>query len=100
MVGSKHLHLHWSVAGWTSPTTAKLGSCPQAPFDQGNSFGFVICRHDVFPDGAIPRLALPSVSVPHFVPVLPLDRNISGLRNFEDAHSQLLDGSQGPQWRS
>lgn len=30
-----------------------------------------------------PQMTLPSVSAPFFVPVLPLDRNISGLKNFE-----------------
>ena len=30
-----------------------------------------------------PQLALPSVSVLFFVPVLPLNRNISGLKDFE-----------------
>jgi hypothetical protein len=30
--------------------------------------------------GGIPQLAFSSVSVPLFVPVLPLDRNISGLK--------------------
>jgi hypothetical protein len=37
MGDSKHLPLHWSVAGQTSPGTATLGSCPQAPLDHSNS---------------------------------------------------------------
>jgi hypothetical protein len=44
------------------------------------SFGFGVCRHDVSPGGANPQLAVPSVSVPYFVPALPLDRNIFGLK--------------------
>ena len=64
MVGSKHLYLHWSVAGLTSPEIATLGSCLQVPLDHGNSVGFGVCRHDVSPGGTIPQLSLPSVSVP------------------------------------
>ena len=83
MVGSKHLPLLWSVAGRTSPGTATFGSCLQAPLDHSNSVGIGVYRHDVSPGGAVFRLAFLSVSVPFFVPVLPLDRNISGLKNFE-----------------
>jgi hypothetical protein len=81
MVGSKHSHLHWSVVGRISQGTAKLGSCHQAPLDHGNNVGFDVCRHDGFLGGAIPLLGLPSVSVPFFSPVLPLDRIISGLKS-------------------
>ena len=83
MVGSKHLHLHWPVAGRTSPGTATLGSCLQVPLDHSNSVGFSVYRQDRSPGGAVSHLAIPSVSVPIFVPVLPLDRNISGLKNLE-----------------
>ena len=31
MVGCKHLHLHWSVAGGTFQETAAPGSCQQVP---------------------------------------------------------------------
>lgn len=51
--------------------------------DYGNSVVFGVCRHDVSPGGAILQTALPSVFVPFFVPVLPLDRNISGLKYFQ-----------------
>ena len=81
MVGSKHLPLHWSVAGQTSPGTATLGPSLQAPLGHSNSVGFGVCRHDVSPGGAVPWLAFPSISVPFFVLVLHLDRNISGLKN-------------------
>jgi hypothetical protein len=40
MVGCKHPHLHWSVAGQTSPGTATLHSFPQVPLDHSNSVGF------------------------------------------------------------
>jgi hypothetical protein len=54
MVGSKHLHLHWSVTGpgRNSQRTATLGSCQQVPLDSRN---FGVCRGDVSPGGAVPR---------------------------------------------
>ena len=64
MDGSKHTHLYWSVAGQTSPGTATLGPCSLASFDHSNSVGLGVCRHDVYPGGAVPWLALLSVSVP------------------------------------
>ena len=81
MVGSKQLPLLWSVADQTSPGAATLGYCSPAPLDHSNSVGFGVCRHDVSPGGAVPWLAFPSISVPFFVLVLHLDRNISGLKN-------------------
>jgi hypothetical protein len=39
MVVSKHPHLHWSVAGWTSQVAA--GSCQQAYLGKGSSVGLV-----------------------------------------------------------
>jgi hypothetical protein len=44
MVGSKHMPLLWSVAGGTSPGTATLSSCLQAPLDHGSSVGYGVCR--------------------------------------------------------
>ena len=82
MVGSKHLHLHWSVAGRTSQGTTTLGCCQQEPLDHGNSVGFAICKHDVSPGEAVPSWHF-LWSLPIFVSIPPLDRNISGLKNFE-----------------
>jgi hypothetical protein len=62
MVGSKHQHLHWSVAGQTSPVTATLGSFPQTSLNHGNDLGLVSA------DMLDPQVALPSVSVPHYCP--------------------------------
>ena len=77
MVGSKQLPLLWSVADQTSPGAATLGYCSPAPLDHSNSVGFGVCRHDVSPGGAIP--GWPFLHLFHiFVPVLPLDWNISG----------------------
>ena len=70
MVGSKHLPLHWSISGCTSPGTATLGSCLQAPLNHDNSVGFGVCKHDVSSGGDILQLSLPSVSLPFFVSVL------------------------------
>ena len=64
MGGFNYPPLLWSVAAWTSPGTATLGSSSQAPLN--HSFGFGVCRHGVSPGGAIPWLVLPSVSVPFF----------------------------------
>jgi hypothetical protein len=44
MVGSKHQHWHWSVAGWTSQGPATPGSCQQVPLDHNNGAGFGVCR--------------------------------------------------------
>ena len=82
MVGSKHLHLHWSVAGRTSQGTTTLGCCQQEPLDHGNSVGFAICKHDVSPGEAVPSWHF-LWSLPIFVSIPPLDRKISGLKNFE-----------------
>ena len=57
MVGSKHPHLHLSVAGQTSPVNTSLGSCQQVPLDHGNSVWFGVCRHDRSPGGAVPGWA-------------------------------------------
>jgi hypothetical protein len=54
IVGSKHLHLPWSVAGQTSQGTTTLGSCPQAPLDHSNNVGFGVCRRDIPAGGAVP----------------------------------------------
>jgi hypothetical protein len=78
MVGSKHSHLHLSVAGWTSQGAATPGSSQQVPICKGNS-AFGVCRQDGFPRCGSPWMVFPSGSAPFFVPVLPLDRNISGL---------------------
>jgi len=50
------------------PRITKLGSCQRAPLDHCNSVGFGVCTHDVSSGGAVLQLALPSVSVPVFVP--------------------------------
>ena len=72
------------VSFWLElPGTVTIGSCPQVPLDHPNNVGFGNCRHYVSPGGAVPQLALPSVSVPYLVLVLPLDRNIAGSKNFE-----------------
>lgn len=76
MVGSQHSHLHWSVAGQSSPGTATLGSCLQAHLDHGNSVGFGVCRHDLSSGGAILSWPFSLCSSP--LPVLPLDKKISG----------------------
>lgn len=59
--------IFWSVAGRTYRVTATLGYCQQVFLDHSNSVGFGVCRHDVSPDGAVPQLVFPSVSVPFFL---------------------------------
>jgi hypothetical protein len=78
MVGIKHPHLHWSVAGRISQGIAIPGSCQQAPLVKSNR---VLCLQT----GWIPRLGSPwmalfSVSAPFFIPVFPMKRNISELK--------------------
>jgi hypothetical protein len=84
MIGPKHMLQHWSVPGQTYLGIATLCSCPQLPLGHSISVGgpaqHGFCRHNVSSGVAVPRLAIPSVSVPFFVPVLPLDRNIFGLK--------------------
>ena len=80
MLGSQLPHLHLSIADQISQETGTLGSCQKGPLDHGNSVGFGICRHDGCPRWGSPCLTLPSVLVPFFVPVHPLDRNISRLK--------------------
>lgn len=46
MVGSKHSHLHWPVAGGTSQGRATPGTCQQAPLGKTTSVGFGVGRQD------------------------------------------------------
>jgi hypothetical protein len=78
MVGCEHPHLYWSGSGKASQETPVSGSCQQELFGINNSV-WVWWMHV----GWIPRwdslcTAFPSVSVPLFVPVVPLDRSNSG----------------------
>jgi hypothetical protein len=80
MVGCKHPHLCWSGSGRASQQTAVSVFCQQAFLGICNSV-WVWCLHV----GWIARwdslwVAFPSVSALLFVPVLPLDRNNSGLK--------------------
>jgi hypothetical protein len=60
-----------------------LGSCKQAPFDPENSVVFGIWRHDGCLGGIVPRCPFLQFLVHiFFVPVLPLDRDIPGLKTF------------------
>jgi hypothetical protein len=54
MIGSKHPHLHWLAAGWTSQVIATPGFSQQGPLDYGNSVGFGVYRHDATSVGAVP----------------------------------------------
>jgi hypothetical protein len=44
MVGSKHLHLYWSGAIWTSQGTVIPGSSQHMPVDKLNNIGFGVSR--------------------------------------------------------
>jgi hypothetical protein len=83
MVGSKHQHLHWSVAGQTSQGNTSLSSGQQMPVDPCNNVGFGICRHDGSPGGAVAKWYFFQSLFHLFVSVLPLYWNISGLKIFE-----------------
>ena len=80
MVCSKHPYVHWSISGQTSQGSTTLGSFQQVPLDHSNSVGFGVCRHDVSPGGAVCMWPFLQSLFHFFVPVLPLDRNISGLK--------------------
>jgi len=41
MIDTKHPHLYWSVADWTSQGAVIPGSCQQVPLGDGNSVGLV-----------------------------------------------------------
>ena len=79
MVGSKDLHLNSSFAGQTSQGTTTLGSCQQAPLDQGNSGGVGVCKHDASTGGVFPSCPF----LQSLFHVFPLDWNISEFKNFE-----------------
>jgi hypothetical protein len=80
MVGSKHPHLHCSVASRTSQEIATPGSCYQTPLGNSNSVWVWCLQTKWIPSWVGLQMALPSVSAPFFVPVFPLDRNIPGLK--------------------
>jgi hypothetical protein len=46
MVGFKHLHLHWSVAGQISQGAVTPGSCQQVPLGNSNGVRVGVCRQD------------------------------------------------------
>jgi hypothetical protein len=80
MSDCEHPHLYWSGSGRASQETAVSGSCQQAFLGISNSV-WVWCLNV----GWIPRwgslwMAFPSVSVPLFVPVFPLDWSNSELK--------------------
>jgi hypothetical protein len=90
MVGCEYLHLHGSDAGKASQGTAIPGYCQQVLLGISNSVG-VRCLQM----GWIPRwinlwIAFPSVSVPFFVPVFHLDRNIYGLKILRSIGGSIL----------
>jgi hypothetical protein len=77
--GSKHPHLHWSVVGWTFQGTVIPGSCQQAPPGNSNGVRVWCLQTGWIARWGGPQMDIPSVSDPFFfVPVFPLDRNISG----------------------
>jgi hypothetical protein len=80
MVACSHPHLYLAGSGRTSQKTAITGSCQQALLGMCNCV-WVWCLYM----GWISRwgclwMAFPSKLTPHFVPVFPLDRSLSGLR--------------------
>jgi hypothetical protein len=83
MIGSKHSHLHWSCAGRNSQGRAAPVSCQQVSLGNSRSFRVWCLLTGWIPKWDGPWMALPSISAPFFfffVPVFPLDRNISGLK--------------------
>ena len=81
-VGPKHPHLHWSGADRTSQGTAIPGSCQQAPLSNSISVWVWCLQTDKMDLQVWCSLDGTSISLYaiFFVPVFPLDRNISGLK--------------------
>jgi hypothetical protein len=78
MVGCKHLHPYWLGSSRASQETFISGSCQQAFLGTSNSvwwlhIGWILRWGSLW-------TAFPSVSVPLFVPVFPLDRSNSELK--------------------
>ena len=90
MVGSKHPHLHWSVAGWTSQGTATADSYQQAPLDHGHSVWCFLYADRMdpqvgqSPDG--PSFSLCSI----FCPCSSFGQEISGLETLRWVDGPIL----------
>ena len=78
MVRREYPHFYWSGAGRTSQGTEIPGSCQQVLL--GVSNGVCACGGWYLQMRWGGAVSLPSVSVPFFVSIFPLDRNISGLK--------------------
>jgi hypothetical protein len=85
MAGSKHPHLHWSVAGRTSQGIAIAGSSQQVPLDHSNSVEFGVCRHDVFLGEAVPAWPFSLCSI--CCSFSSFGQKHFWVKNFETAHS-------------
>ena len=80
MVGSKHPHLYWSVAGRTSHVTATPGSCQQTPLVISNGVWVWCLQTGWVPRWGSPWATLPSVSVPYFCPCFSFGQEHSGFK--------------------
>lgn len=84
MLGSKHLHLHWAVAGSNFQGTAIPGSCQQVAFwQQPQCCGFNVYRQNGSSGGVVPGWPFLQTLLHFFfflVTEFSLDRNTSGLK--------------------
>jgi hypothetical protein len=79
VVGCEYLFLYWSGADRASQGIAISGSCQQALLDISNNVRVWCLQMGWIPRWGSLWMTFPSASVPFFVPVFPLDRNISRL---------------------
>jgi hypothetical protein len=77
--GCEYLRLYYSGADIASQGTAVSGSCQQALLAISNSVWVSFLRMGWIPRWCDLWMAFPSVSVPSFVCVFPMDRIYSGL---------------------
>jgi hypothetical protein len=80
MVGCKHPHLYWSGSSRASQETAVSGSYQQVLLGISNSVWVWYLLMGWIPRWGSLWMTFPSISVPLFVPVFPLDRSNSGLK--------------------
>ena len=80
MLGSKHPHLYWSLAGKTSQGTDTPGSYQQEPLVNSYSAEVWCLQTGWIPRWRGPWMALSSVSAPFFFPCLSFGQDLSWLK--------------------
>jgi hypothetical protein len=104
MVCYKYQHLYWSGADRSSEEIAIPGSCQQALLGICNSVGVLCLQMGRIPGGqgrAVSGWHILQFLFHLFVPVFPLDRNISGLKLLRCMGNPIPQlGAMPVYWRS